>query len=437
MSDRPTVSSSPRPRRRILPWLIVVLVVAFVAWLVLRPTGGKGGRGGEARVGAARGAGGGPGGRAGATAPDMQPPVPVRVYAATTQDMDISLPALGTVTAYNTVTVRSRVDGELVKVNFKEGQRVKAGDLLAQIDPRPFNVQLEQALGTQQQDMSQLENARRDLQRYQTLFKQDSIAKQQVDTQAALVRQFEGTLKTDQANVDNAKLQLAFARITAPIDGRVGLRQVDQGNLISSGDTTGLVVITQTQPIAVVFTLPETQLPEVREQISAGHTLDVAAYDRANTKRIASGVLETLDNQIDVTTGTVKAKARFDNTDDTLFPNQFVNIKLHVETRKGVTVIPNNSVQRGSKGPFVFVAEPNNTVTVRQLTLGPVSGEFVAVTDGLKPGDKVVTEGTDRLRAGAKVEVVTDANNTITTTQGASLGAAPATSPSAPARTSP
>jgi multidrug efflux system membrane fusion protein len=421
---------------------VAAIVVAGIAWLVLRPKGGgeQGGqpRAGAAghRAGAAGGAGGARPGRAGALAGMVEPAVPVRVYAAATKDVDITLPALGTVTAYNTVTVRSRVDGELVQVNFKEGQRVKAGDVLAQIDPRPYNVQLQQALGQQQQNAAQLENARRDLARYQALYKQDSIARQQVDTQAALVRQFEGTVKTDQANVDNARLQLTYARITAPIDGRLGLRQVDSGNLVSSGDTNGLVVITQTQPIAVIFTLPETQLPEVRDQLRAGKTLGVEAYDRANTKRLATGVLETLDNQIDVTTGTVKLKARFDNADDALFPNQFVNVQLLVETRKGLTVIPSGAVQRGSQGPFVFVAQPDNTVAVRPLTLGPVSGEQVVVTDGLKPGERVVTEGTDRLRAGAKIEVVTDAAS-ISPTPGASLGAAPATSPSAPARTTP
>ncbi|MCH1998869.1 efflux RND transporter periplasmic adaptor subunit, partial [Achromobacter xylosoxidans] len=237
----------------------------------------------------------------------------------------IYLKSLGTVTAYNTVTVRSRVSGELVDVPFQEGQRVKAGDLLAQVDPRAFQVALDQARGTQMQNLALLENARRDLQRYQALFKQDSIAKQQVDTQAALVRQYEGTIKSDQANVDNARLQLDYARITAPISGRLGLRQVDRGNLVSSSDTNGLVVITQTQPISVVFTLPETQLPEVRAELAQGRTLAVEAYDRADTRRIASGTLETLDNQIDVTTGTLKLKARFDNQDDALFPNQFVN----------------------------------------------------------------------------------------------------------------
>ncbi|ARP83761.1 multidrug transporter subunit MdtA [Bordetella genomosp. 8] len=446
MSDRPRITPPSRPRRRVIAWVVAILVLAGIAWLVFRPKPVA--ENGHTRVGAAgqrasAAGGGGGGGRhrpgaGGPGAPMAEPAVPVRVYAAATKDVDILLPALGTVTAYITVTVRSRVDGELVQVNFKEGQRVKAGDVLAQIDPRPFNVQLQQALGTQQQDLAQLENARRDLARYQALYKQDSIARQQVDTQAALVRQYEGTLKTDQANVDNARLQLTFARITAPIDGRLGLRQVDPGNLVSSGDTNGLVVITQTQPIAVIFTLPETQLPDVREQMHAGRTLRVDAWDRTNTKRLASGVLETLDNQIDVTTGTVKLKARFENADDALFPNQFVNIQLLVQTLKGQTVIPNGAVQRGSQGPFVFVAQADNTVAVRQLKLGPVSGDLVVVTDGLKPGDRVVTEGTDRLRAGAKVEVVSNPAEVTPPTPGASLGAGPATAtPGTAPRTTP
>ncbi|ALM85007.1 MdtA/MuxA family multidrug efflux RND transporter periplasmic adaptor subunit [Bordetella sp. N] len=453
-----------RTRRRVIGWTIVALIVAGIAWLVLRPThqGGNRQRGGQPPAAGAPGAaapgapaasggqngqagqaGGNrprPGGRAGGPGGPGgmgELPVPVRVFTAATQDMEISLPALGTVTAYNTVTVRSRVDGELVKVNFKEGQYVKAGDVLAQVDPRPYEVQLAQALGTQTQNLAQLDNARRDLGRYQALLKQESIAKQQVDTQLALVRQYEGTAKTDQANVDSARLQLTYARITAPLTGRLGLRQVDQGNLVSSGDTNGLVVITQTQPIAVVFTLPETQLPAVREQLRSGHTLEVVAYDRGNTKQLSAGVLETLDNQIDVTTGTLKMKARFDNGDDALFPNQFVNIRLRVETRKGVTVIPNGAVQRGSKGPFVFVAQPDNTVVVRQLKLGPVNNDMVAIDDGLKPGDRVVIEGTDRLRAGAKVDVVTDPSSTIPASPGAALGAEPGASTAVPARTAP
>ncbi|MGV2865436.1 MdtA/MuxA family multidrug efflux RND transporter periplasmic adaptor subunit, partial [Achromobacter sp. AGC39] len=357
-------------------------------------------------------------------------PVPVRIATAAKQDIDIYLKSLGTVTAYNTVTVRSRVSGELVDVQFQEGQQVKAGDVLAQVDPRAFQVALDQARGTQMQNLAQLENARRDLQRYQALFKQDSIAKQQVDTQAALVRQYEGTVKSDQANVDNAKLQLDYARITAPISGRLGLRQVDRGNLVSSADTNGLVVITQTQPISVVFTLPETQLPEVRGEIAAGRTLAVDAYDRADTRRIATGVLETLDNQIDVATGTLKLKARFENADDALFPNQFVNVRLHVLTRKDVTAIPTAAIQQGSAGAFVFLVQPDNTIAVRQVKLGAINNGMVAVNEGLQPGDRVVTEGTDRLRAGAKVEIVGGAE-VIPATRDKTLGAG------APAGTTP
>ncbi|AKP88061.1 efflux transporter periplasmic adaptor subunit [Achromobacter xylosoxidans] len=398
MSDsRPVSSPSRWTRRRIIGLAVLLLVVAGIAWLALRPAAKPGGAGGG-RPGA--------GGRPNMAAAMANLAVPVRVASAVTQDIDIFLKSLGTVTAYNTVTVRSRVSGELVDVPFKEGQQVKAGDLLAQVDPRAFQVALDQARGTQMQNLALLENARRDLQRYQALFKQDSIAKQQVDTQAALVRQYEGTIKSDQANVDNARLQLDYARITAPISGRLGLRQVDRGNLVSSSDTNGLVVITQTQPISVVFTLPETQLPEVRAELAQGRTLAVEAYDRADTRRIASGTLETLDNQIDVTTGTLKLKARFDNQDDALFPNQFVNVRLHVLTRKGVTAIPTAAVQQGSAGAFVFLVQPDNTVQVRQVKLGAINNGMVAVNEGLQPGDRVVTEGTDRLRAGAKVEVV-------------------------------
>ncbi|HAP27712.1 MAG TPA: multidrug transporter subunit MdtA [Achromobacter sp.] len=418
MSDsRPVSPPSRWSRRRVIGLGLLLLVVAAIAWLVLRPSAKQGG----------------PGGRAGGRPPMAAManlPVPVRIATAAQQDIDIFLRSLGTVTAYNTVTVRSRVSGELVDVAFQEGQQVKAGDLLAQVDPRAFQVALDQARGTQMQNLAQLENARRDLQRYQALFKQDSIARQQVDTQAALVRQYEGTVKSDQANVDNAKLQLDYARITAPISGRLGLRQVDRGNLVSSADTNGLVVITQTQPISVVFTLPETQLPEVRAELAAGKTLTVDAYDRADTRRIATGTLETLDNQIDVTTGTLKLKARFDNADDALFPNQFVNVRLHVLTRKDVTAMPTAAVQQGSAGAFVFLVQDDNTIAVRQVKLGAINSGMVAVNEGLKPGDRVVTEGTDRLRAGAKVEILGGAE-VIPATRDKTLGAG------APAGTTP
>jgi len=397
MSDsRPVSPTSRWTRRRIIGLVVLLLVVAGIAWVALRPATKPGGAGGG-RPG---------GGRPNMAAAMANLAVPVRVATAVTQDIDIFLKSLGTVTAYNTVTVRSRVSGELVDVPFQEGQMVKAGDLLAQVDPRAFQVALDQARGTQMQNLALLENARRDLQRYQALFKQDSIAKQQVDTQAALVRQYEGTIKSDQANVDNARLQLDYARITAPISGRLGLREVDRGNLVSSSDTNGLVVITQTQPISVVFTLPETQLPEVRAELAQGKTLAVEAYDRADTRRIAAGKLETLDNQIDVTTGTLKLKAKFDNQDDALFPNQFVNVRLHVLTRKDVTAIPTAAIQQGSAGAFVFQVQADNTVQVKQVKLGAINNGMVAVNEGLQPGDRVVTEGTDRLRAGAKVEVV-------------------------------
>ncbi|WP_459616816.1 MdtA/MuxA family multidrug efflux RND transporter periplasmic adaptor subunit [Bordetella sp. 2513F-2] len=417
MPDSPSDSPPSRWSRRRLAWLalVVLLLATAVWWWFLRPAATPEG-----------GAGGQPAGRGGAMrggpAFMMNMPTPVRLAEARAQDIQVVLRALGTVTAYNTVTVRSRVDGELVEVAFREGQSVKAGDLLAQIDPRPYQVALAQAEGTLQQNRAQLENARRDLQRYQVLHKQDSIARQTLDTQAALVRQYEGTVRTNQAAVDDAKLQLSYTRITAPIAGRLGLRQVDQGNLISSGDTTGLVVITQTQPIAVMFTLPETQLPEVLQQLRAGRQLSVEAYDRSDTERIAGGVLETVDNQIDVATGTVKLKARFDNQDQLLFPNQFVNVRLLVETRPGVTAIPMAAVQQGSKGTFVFVARDDDTVTVRQVKLGAINGDWVAVNEGIGVGERVVVEGTDRLREGARIEVVTG-DAAISATPGESLGA--------------
>jgi multidrug efflux system membrane fusion protein len=398
MPEQSPLTPPPRRSRGFVRIAVVVLVLGAAGlWWYLRPAGPT--------------QGGAPGGRfgRGGAAFMMDAPVPVRLAQARAQQIDVVLRALGTVTAYNTVTVRSRVDGELVRVAFQEGGYVNAGDLLAQIDPRPFQVALAQAQGTLQQNRAQLENARRDLQRYQTLYKQDSIARQQLDTQAALVDQYEGVVKSNQAAVDNAKLQLDYSRITAPLAGRTGLRQVDQGNLVSSGDANGLVVITQTDPISVLFTLPETQLPQVMAQVRAGRKLRVDAYDRADTQRIATGELETVDNQIDVTTGTVKLKAHFANPDNLLFPNQFVNARLLVQTRPDVTAIPSAAVQQGSAGAFVFIAKDDKTVEVRQVKLGPVNEDWVAVEQGVKPGEQVVVEGMDRLRAGAKVDVVTDA----------------------------
>lgn len=340
------------------------------------------------------------------SAPVGPPPVPVKAEVVSREDLDIYLKALGTVTAFNTVTVRSRVQGELNEILFKEGDQVKAGQLLARIDPRPYEVALQQALGMQQQNMSQYENAKRDLVRYQTLRKQESIAPQQVDTQQALVRKYEGIIRSDQAAVDNARLQLDYTRITAPISGRLGLRKVDVGNLISANDPQGLVVITQTQPISVLFTLSETDLPEVRQPMLAGKTLTVDAYDRADEVRLAQGKLLTVDNQIDVATGSFKLKAEFQNLDDMLFPNQFVNVRLHVRTLNQATTVPSGAILQGNQGAFVYFVKPDMTVEVRLVKIGPRSGDRVAVLEGLQPGDRVVLEGTDRLRAGTRVRIV-------------------------------
>jgi len=333
--------------------------------------------------------------------------VPVRIATAEQGTVDVVFKAIGTVTAYNTVTVRSRVDGELQEILFKDGQKVRQGDVLARIDPRTYQVQLDQALGQQRQNLAQLENARRDLQRYQLLFKQNSIARQQVDAQAALVKQYEGSQKSDQAAVDSARLQLGFTEITAPISGRLGLRKVDQGNLIASSSTDGLVVITQTQPISVVFTLPQAQLPEVLAQLAAGRTLPVDLYDSTDTRKLATGELESVDNQIDVATGTLKLKARFSNEDETLFPNQFVSVRLAVQTGLPAVTIPATAVQQGSKGAFVYAVDEADTVRIQPIVTGTVDGNKVAVASGVQAGQRVVIEGVDRLREGASVEVVT------------------------------
>jgi multidrug efflux system membrane fusion protein len=334
-------------------------------------------------------------------------PLPVVAAPVTKGPIDVYINALGTVSPRNMVTVRSRVDGQLMRVAFQEGQLVKAGELLAEIDPRPFEVQLTQAQGQMAKDQALLKNAELDLERYRTLLSQDSISKQQVDTQESLVRQYQGTVQADQGAIDNAKLQLTYSKVTAPISGVVGLRQVDPGNVIHATDANGLVVITQIQPITVLFPIPEDNLPQVLARLKSGASLVVEAYDRAQKVKLATGKLLTVDNQIDTTTGTIRLRAEFANEDKMLFPNQFVNVRMVVDTLADATLLPSAAIQRGAPGTFVYVVNEDKTVSVKPVKLGPVLGETTSIDSGVTPGAMVVVDGADKLREGAKVELIT------------------------------
>jgi multidrug efflux system membrane fusion protein len=331
-------------------------------------------------------------------------PMPVVVAPAAAGDIDILLNALGTVTSLATVTIKSQISGYLVNVNYTEGQVVKKGDLLAEIDDRTYKLALQNAEGALARDQAMLQSAELDLKRYQDLVKTNAVPRQQLDQQTATVAQNKANILSDQAQIETQKLNIVYCHIVAPVSGRVGLRLVDQGNYVTPGDASGLVVITQFQPITVIFPVAEDELPRIAKRLKAAGTLPVTVFDRSGITKIAAGELKTIDNQIDTSTGTIRLRAEFSNTDETMFPNQFVNVRLLVDTLKGVTVVPSAAIQRGAPGTFVYLLnKKDQTVTVQKVKLGPASGEQVAVEDGLSPGDYVVIDGADKLRSGSKV----------------------------------
>ena len=400
--DEPHSATTPPRRRHWLGSVIAILclvALGSLAWYLTH----------QPKVASASGAGGGPGGPGpGPGGGRGAPPSTVGVAVARQADIPVVIEALGTVTPAANVTVRPQVSGVITQVLFKEGQMVKKGDLLATIEPQSFQMALTQAIGARQRDEAQLEAARVTLQRYRTLLEQDSIARQDVDTQAALVKQLEGTVTIDRANEGTARLSVGYARIVAPVSGRVGLRPIDAGNYLGAGDTTGIAVITQIAPIDVAFAIPQDRVPEIQARLVEGAQLPVSAWDRARTKQLDTGSFSTLDNQVDTATGTVKAKARFANAGGALFPNQFVNVKLLLRTISRAVVVPVTALRHGPGGDFVYVVAEDKTVTLRNVTRGEAGVDFVAVTTGLALGEQVVTEGGDRLKEGSKVQTSVD-----------------------------
>jgi membrane fusion protein, multidrug efflux system len=386
---RPVHDKPPKRRSRLWIWLLILAALAaglYIFWP--KKSGGTAGN---------TSSGGAAGQKKGAFA------IPVVAAKAVKGNIPVFYSGLGAVTPIYTVTVQSVVSGQLMAVLYKEGDVVQKGDPLIEIDPRPFQVQLTQAEGQLVRDQALLANARIDLTRYTTLLAQNAVPEQQLATQQALVTQDEGIVKTDQGMVDSAKLNIVYSHITAPITGRIGLRLVDPGNIVQTANSNALLVITQIDPISVIFTIAEDQLPVVQQKLHAGEQLKTEAYDRASNTRLATGFLTTLDNQIDPTTGTLKLRATFDNKNNVLFPNQFVNVRLLVQLKQGVTLIPTATIQRNSQSTYVFLVKPDSTVTVRTITLGTTEGEESEVTSGLVPGDAIVMTGVDKLQEGTKV----------------------------------
>lgn len=387
------LQSKPTGKRGWLIFIVVMAVLAGGVWWVVHKQNASMGKGFKGKF------------------DPSDRPVPVLTATVATRDVNVFLHALGTVTSKNTVVVKSRVDGLLEKVLFKEGQMVKAGQVLAQLDAKPFQVALEQAQAQLMKDKSLLENAKRDASRYQDLLAKNSIAKQTADTQFALVKQYEATVAADQAQVDNARINLGYCRIVAPISGRVGLRAVDAGNMVHQSDANGIVSIVQLEPITAVFSIPEDKLPQVQAAMKGNAKVPVNALDKAQNTTLSKGYLLTTDNQIDSATGTIKAKAEFANTDQALFPNQFVNVDVLVDVAKNALVVPVAAIQQGREGDFVYIAQPDNTVKLANVTTGPQDDEVVTITKGLEAGQVVVVDGSGKLKDGSKIKVVNAAKS--------------------------